>query len=138
MEKSTKITLYSASILMFIVYVLSVIRGGFANTGSGFPVPDTGLTIPFIFYIAFVALEVVLINRHKSRLMMALVLLAKVLFYGYVLLVSCGYAVTRSYMSCNRTGSFHDNFWYGVMVISYIVIPSIAAISQAIFLFKKQ
>ena len=44
MEKSTKITLYSASILMFVVYVLSVIRGGFANTGSGFPVPDTGLT----------------------------------------------------------------------------------------------
>lgn len=138
MEKSTKVTLYSASILMFIVYVLSVIRGGFANTGSGFPVPDTGLTIPFLLYIAFVTVEIVLLSRHKSRLMMALVLLAKVLFYGYVLLVSCGYAVTRSYMSCKRTGSFHDNFWYGVMVISYIVIPSIASISQAIFLFKKQ
>jgi len=123
---------------MFVVYVLSVIRGGFANAGSGLPVPDTGLTIPFIFYIAFVAVEIVLINRHKSRLMMALVLLAKILLYGYALLVSCGYAVTRSYMSYNPTGSFHDNFWYGVMVISYIVIPSIASISQIIFLFKKQ
>lgn len=138
MEKSTKITLYSASILMFIIYVLSVMRGGFANTGSGFPIPDTGLTIPFLFYIAFVTVEIVLLSRHKSRLMMALVLLAKVLFYGYVLLISCGYAVTRSYMSYNRTGSFHDNFWYGVMVISYIVIPSIASIFQTIFLFKKQ
>ena len=49
MEKSTKMTLYSASILMFVVYVLSVIRGGFANSGSGLPVPDTGLTIPFLF-----------------------------------------------------------------------------------------
>ncbi len=138
MEKSTKITLYSALILMFIVYVLSIIRGGFANSGSGLPVPDTGLTIPFLFYIAFVTVEIVLLSRHKPRLMTALVLLAKVLFYGYVLLVSCGYAVTRSYMSCNFSGSFHDNFWYGVMVISYIVIPSIASISQAIFLFKKQ
>ena len=138
MEKSTKITLYSASILMFIVYVLSVIRGGFANTGSGLPVPDTGLTIPFLIYIAFVAGEIILINRHKSRLMMALVLLTKILFYGYALWVLCGYAVTRSYMSYNFSGSFYDNFWYGVMVISYIVIPSIASISQAIFLFKKQ
>lgn len=138
MEKSTKITLYSASILMFIVYVLSVIRGGFANTGSGFPVPDTGLTIPFLIYIAFVTGEIILINRHKSRLMMALVLLTKILFYGYALWVLCGYAVTRSYMSYNFSGSFYDNFWYGVMVISYIVIPSIASIFQTIFLFKKQ
>ena len=138
MEKSTKMTLYSASILMFIVYVLSVIRGGFANTGSGVPIPDTGLTIPFLIYIAFVAVEIILINRHKPRLMTALVLLAKILLYGYALWVLCGYAVTRSYMSYNFSGSFHDNFWYGVMVISYIVIPSIASISQAIFLFKKQ
>lgn len=123
---------------MFVVYVLSVIRGGFANAGSGLPVPDTGLTIPFLFYIAFVTVEIVLLSRHKPLLMTALVLLAKVLFYGYVLWVLCGYAVTRSYMSYNFSGSFHDNFWYGVMVISYIVIPSIASISQAIFLFKKQ
>lgn len=138
MEKSMKKILYPvAAATMIVVYILSVIRGGFAKTAAGLPIPDTGLTIPLLVYLAFSAVEIITENKNFGILPVVAFLIVKAVIYGLTLYLLCGYALKGSYISSNITGNFGDNLRYSVMVISYIVIPSVVLIFQVLSLFKR-
>lgn len=132
MKKANSIGLFVLNVLLIVVFIVSIVWGGFAKTGSGIPIPDTGLTIPFFIFILFSIVQFIAIKCDKYMLAIGLEIVKFVLFQLATYMI-CGYALSDKYIQANKVGSFYDNSSYTVMVIIFMCAGCLSFIYEIVF-----
>ena len=133
MKRIFNIEIAAAFIVSAVLFVISVVWGGFAQTAAGLTIPDTPLTLPFLTVFAFTVAQAALFGRGLI-LPLAICLAAKTIILAFLLFVLCGYALGASYIAANAHGSFYDNATFTALVIAFIVTSGVSLVLETILL----
>lgn len=132
LKKTNSMGLFVFNVLLLVVFIVSIAWGGFAKTGSGITIPNTGLIIPFVIFILFSIVQLIAIKCNKYWMALGLEIIKFVLFQ-LAMYVICGYALNDRYIQANKVGSFYDNRSYTIMVIIFMCVGCLSFIYEALF-----
>ena len=136
---SITVTLSALYLLVLAVAILSLIRGGFAATSSGVPIPSDWLFFSFAIFLVFTAIQVILFHLLKDKYYncgLSITLLKLIVSALSEVVIDCWYVFNPSYIANDYYSGFYATVWYTVLVATFLGLILIVAIVEIIGCIK--
>lgn len=136
--KPIKITLCALYGLLFLITIISWIRGGFAKTANGITIPDSWIFYSFINFAVFTAVQAVVYHVGKDVggrwLYITSILLAAFKCASVVIseLIIDNYVFNPNFINSGNASDFQAGVWYTMLVIFFLVATVAVMIMEII------